>query len=364
METKPTSFQESRQSLLLIATIVGRSPEALPFAQGEENAAYGHLAALCAELGLDLHLAHHDNLSGKSSALAWSWRDGQWRPGQLPLAEVSLCYADLPPNFPRAGAFRQALEPLPMTIVNALPLSDLLTDKLATHEFFEDYVPPTWSAGRPGLVDHLRKVRLHSDISADKFFLKPRYGERGRGIYVTDLEGLAEHPALEACDYILQAFLETRCGIPELGIHERHDLRLILRDGEIVLAFARMPRAGSYVSNCSQGGREVPLAIERLPKRVTRFAADVDARLDHFGSRLYSLDLGLGPSGKIWIYELNTMPGIVWDDDKPENKPLHCNMHRILADWLAAAPLQALPSSGPDLSVGSSSSSVALRSIA
>ena len=322
---------------LLIATIVRRSRHPLPFESPEENASYGHLAELCAGHGIELYVAHYDNLTAEGIALAWAWRQGSWQMVDLPLAELSLCYADLPQNFAGAHAFRQALEEHPITIVNDLRLSDLLTDKLATYEFFGGHVPLTWGTDESERVDRLRSVRPHPDLSADKLFLKPRFGERGRGIYVTDLDGLAGHPALRQTDYIVQCFLETGCGIPELGIRGRHDLRLILCDGEIVLAFARMPAAGSYVSNCSLGGREMLLATKDLPARVKRFAAGVDDRLRHFGPRLYSLDLGIGLSGKIWIYELNTMPGIVWDDDLPENKMLHTAMHRIVADWLERA---------------------------
>ena len=326
--------QEPRQTLLLIATIVRNSWHTLPFAHRDAIDSYGNLATLCADRGIALHLAHYENLRGNGEALTWAWEDGAWRPTILPLREVSLCYADLPQNFPQAGAFRQALEPHPITVVNALRLSDLLTDKLATHREFEDQIPLTWSADTPHLVERLKAVQLHSDLSMDRLVLKPRFGERGRGIHVTNLDDLPTHPALKLPGYILQPFLETDSGIPELGIHGRHDLRLILRNGEIVLAFARLPAEASYVSNCSQGGREVPLAVADLPGRIVGFAADIDTRLSAFGPRLYSLDLGVGRSGKLWIYELNTMPGIVWDRKTPENHVLHERMHRIVADWL------------------------------
>ncbi|MEM7588022.1 MAG: hypothetical protein AAF560_31830, partial [Acidobacteriota bacterium] len=287
-----------RQNALLIATIVRRSPDSLPFASREENASYGHLAMLCAERGIDLHVTHFENLSGSARAFAWAWRWGSWKLVDLPLAELSLCYADLPQNYAAADAFRQALEAHPITLVNALPMSDLLTDKLATYRQFAAHVPLTWSADTPDLVDRLRAVQPHPDLSVDTLILKPRFGERGRGIHITDLESLASHPAGRYRDTIVQAFLETSSGIPELGIRERHDLRLILRDGEIVLAFARKPAESSDVRKCSQGGRELPLAVADLPWRVTRFAAEIDARLSRFGPRLYSLDLGVGRSGK------------------------------------------------------------------
>ena len=326
----------SGRCVLLIATIVRSSPQALPFETVDASSSYGHLAGLCAERGYDLCVTHYDNCSG-SKVLAWAWQNGSWHLTNLPLAKISLCYADLPDSFPGAKAFRRALESRSIPVVNALRLSDLLTDKLATHDFFEEHVPLTLRVDLPDLVDRLRDRRLHPDLSTGKLFLKPRYGERGKGLYVTDLAGLPGHPALGYADYILQAFLETRDGIPELGIHCRHDLRLIVCDGQVVLAFVRLPTGESLVSNCSQGGREVPLSVRRLPARIIRFACSVDARLQPFGPRLYSLDLGIGRTGKIWIYELNTMPGIVWDDLLPANKPLHQKMHRILANWLGSA---------------------------
>ena len=352
MQFEEINGHDGRRRILLIATIVHRSRGLVPFASRDENASYGHLAALCAARGLDLHVTHFENLSHDESAFAWTWRGKSWRLVDLSLSDLSLCYADLPQNFAAADAFRQALADHSIRIVNALALSDLLTDKLATYRRFDEYVPLTWSTGSPDLIDCLRSMRLHSDLSVEKLVLKPRFGERGRGIYFTQLDRLAEHPALRRKDYILQAFLETRCGLPELGIDGRHDVRLILRDGEIMLAFARLPASGRFISNCCQGGRELPLTVDDLPDRVIRFAADIDSRLRHFGPRLYSLDLGVGRSGKIWIYELNTMPGIVWDHRRPENISLHQNMHHVLASWLSSAlsaktPLSADPATSP-----------------
>ena len=337
MPSTNSTLPEGRRGVLLIATIVRRAPHALPLAEEAQNASYAHLAALCARRGIDLYLTHHDNLAGATRALAWAWRDGAWQCEGVPLSEMALCYADLPENFSGARDFRRALAVHPITLVNDLRLSDLLTDKLATYQRFPDHVPPTWIADEPGLDDRLRGLRLHHDLDVDRIVLKPRYGERGRGIFVIEADHLLTHPALGSSNYVAQAFLETGSGIPALGLRGRHDLRLIVRHGEIVLAFARLPAAGSYIANCSAGGHEIPLDVADLPVDAVRLAAAVDARLSAFGPRLYSLDLGVGQSGKFWIYELNTMPGIVWDEALPVNKAMHATMHQIVADWLDAA---------------------------
>lgn len=332
-----------RQKALIIVTIAQQTRRPRPFANADENASYGHLAGLCAERGMDLHVTHYHHLVGIESTFAWVWRDGAWQPIDLALSEVALCYADLPENDPKTHPFRQAFEVHPIKVVNAVRLSDLLTDKLATHAFFDGMVPSTWSADAPDLMGRLNRRPLHPDLATQKLFLKPRFGERGRDIHVIDRKGFVVPRSMRNRDYILQAFLETNHGFPELGIHGRHDVRLILRDGEIMLAFARVPEEGSYVSNCSRGGREIPLGIQQLPERLRQFATEVDTLLSDFGPRLYSLDVGVGRSGKLWIYELNTMPGIVWDSQLHENKPMHQEMHGIVADWLAKAAPEALP---------------------
>ena len=334
MNSHQSMNPRSKQKVLLISTAANNFRYQAPFSTRDENTSFSHLAMRCLAHGIDLHVTHGDNLIDRHTALAWVWRGVSWRWVDVRLEDVSLCYADLPPNPAGATAFRRALGTRAIPIVNSLQLSDLLTDKLATHNYFSEHVPLTWRAETPGLVSRLRPDRLHPDLSADKLFFKPRYGERGRGIYIADHAGLADHPALRFEDYLVQAFLETRSGIPELGISERHDLRLLLRNGELVQAFARVPATGSYLSNFSQGGRELPIKLDDLPSRIRQFAAEIDASLSDFGPRFFSLDVGIGRSGKIWIYELNTMPDVVWDDRLPEGKPRHRLMHELIAAWL------------------------------
>ncbi len=322
---------------LLIATIVNRSRRPEPFETADENSSYANLAELLAGFGIDLHLAHYANLLPDGRVLAWHRRGSSWRAVDCRIDELSICYADLPMNFPDAMELKQALADHPLAIVNDLRLSDLFTDKLATYDFLPTLIPTTWDAGEPGVSGRLRDEHLHSDLSVRKIFLKPRHGERGRGILVTDPKGLADQPQAGRPDYIIQPFLETGAGIPELGISGRHDLRLIICDGDIVLAFARVAASGSYLCGYAQGGREMRFDVNRLPARLVEFAWMVDAKLLPFGPRLYSLDIGVGRSGKIWIYELNTMPGIVWNQGDEESRALHGGMHDLVARWLHRA---------------------------
>ena len=91
MYTQNSSFLSPtglRDKALLIATIVRSSRHALPFESHEENASYAHFAELCAERGIELHVAHYDNLTAEGFALAWAWRQGSWHVLDLPLGEL------------------------------------------------------------------------------------------------------------------------------------------------------------------------------------------------------------------------------------------------------------------------------------
>ena len=84
--------------------------------------------------------------------------------------------------------------------------------------------------------------------------------------------------------------------------------------------------------------------VEQVPERLLDFASRVDARLLDYGDRVYSLDIGIGQSGKIWIYELNTMPGVVWGAFSNDKIRYH-RMHQMLANWMHAT---LYPSGMPD----------------
>lgn len=330
----PGKPDNARANVLLIVTIASRSRQVLPFGTRDENDAYAHLSSLCAEAGMNLYISHFDNVLPDSSIFSWLYKDSSWQLKKLHLSQISLSYADLPPNEPQANALRKILLEYNVAIVNDLAMSDSLTDKLLTYQLFPELIPPTIDTCERNVAGKLREMSTHSDLSFEKLFLKPRFGERGKGISVFDFSDLISESVAKKREYIVQPFLESDAGIPELNIPGRHDLRMLVYNGEIIQLFARTPAANSYVSNYACGGKILHFEINQLPKKFRELALIVDERLRRYRPRLYSVDAGIGRSGKIWLYELNTMPGIVWEEEHMAHKPKYVRVHGVITEML------------------------------
>lgn len=325
---------DKRLNVLLIVTIASRSRQMLPFHFDNENNSYAHLCSLCAAAGMNLYITHYDNVLPGSSVFSWIYQNDTWKLKNLDLSQVSLSYADLPPNEEKANVLRHILKKYHVRIVNDLQMSDCLTDKVLTYKMLSEFIPPTLDSNDPDVAIRLQEMPIHPDLSLEKLFLKPRFGERGKGIEIIDFSELVSASVLKKRQYIVQPLLESDAGIPELNIPGRHDLRLLLYNGEIIQFFARLPALHSYVSNKSHGGKLFYYDLHQLPEKFQALALRVDTRLQHYGPRFYSIDVGVGRSGKLWIYELNTMPGIVWEEGDVNDQTKNIEVHQVITEML------------------------------
>lgn len=339
---------------LLIATIANRTKGPLPFSNTRENNSYAHLAGLCQQLGIDLYIAHFANLLSGARILAWKQESNQWKCGIQPLGTFAISYADLPQNFPVANALRLALLDHRIPIVNPLALSDLCTDKLASYELLPQYFAPTFKLEEATLYQHLINIPYHSDLSTAQLILKPRYGERGKGIKVINLQDLEQYRSRKPVDYLVQPIINTETGIPALGIKGRHDLRILIHNGQIVQVYARIPPAEQLISNTSYGGQIHYFEVAALPQRIRQFVLGVDQHFTHYTPRFYSIDIGVSPTGRIWIFEFNTMPGIVWKPDCEQDQQKNREMHQVISQILREAKGQRDISPGINRQPGNS----------
>lgn len=329
-----STMEKQRSNVLLIVTIASRSQQRAPFDSANTNDAYAHLCSLCAEANMNLYITHFDNILPDSTIFSWIYRDTAWELEELPISQFSLSYADLPPNETNANRLREMLIAHDVTIVNDLWISDALTDKVRTYELFPELIPATVDVADAVGMARLRELSTHPDLSLEKLILKPRFGERGKGIEVIDFSDLTSTRVLNKQDYIIQPFLESDAGIPELNIQGRHDLRMLVNNGEIIQLFVRVPAPNSHISSYAAGGKIQHFEVAQLPEKFREVALAVDERLNHFVPRLYSVDVGFGRSGKIWIYELNTMPGIVWEEEHMADKPKYIRVHKAITNML------------------------------
>jgi hypothetical protein len=217
----------------------------------------------------------------------------------------------------QAGEFTEVLEPFTVDVVynkgedylpdDGLllvtgPAFDQLMQKDKTLEFCAELLPQTFVAkNRQELEEALSK------IVTDRAVAKPPDGSCGRGIVIGSKEEVLAKA--EAYPLIVQAFIDTSQGIP--GITSTyHDLRIVFIGGQIALSYVRTPGEGSLLANVAQGGTIKLLEPHEVPDDALTLALAVDAKLQRFPERVYSVDMGRDRDGSWKLIELNNQPGL------------------------------------------------------
>lgn len=151
-------------------------------------------------------------------------------------------------------------------------------------------IPPSAIVQNPG---DLRRV--WQKLGGDCVF-KPLFGSNGRG-----LERLIDEPGIQRLATGLPlwggvAFLQTF--IP----HEGWDIRVLVV-GEKLFAMRRWAAAGEWRTNLACGGRPEPLTLPSAWADLAKEAATV------VGSEIAGVDLLQGRDGRLWVLEVNAVPG-------------------------------------------------------
>lgn len=133
-----------------------------------------------------------------------------------------------------------------VTIVHHPEFNAFVRDKSNVAELFSDIQPHTIKASTKAELQDA----LHA-IPGKRAVIKPVVGMGSQNVVVGDKKDLCdsyEDEARFAAEPVLiQEFIETKCGIAELGFEGRHNYRLIMIGGVAVFGFARMAREGSLL---------------------------------------------------------------------------------------------------------------------
>lgn len=126
--------------------------------------------------------------------------------------------------------------------------------------------------------------------------VKPLFGSEGRGMMRIQDEEMAWRTfrSLER----LQAVLYLQRFIA----HPGWDLRAFVMDGTIVAAMRRTS-TGDWRTNVAQGGRAEPVTLTKGERELALEAAAV------VGTKVAGIDLLPGPAGKLYVLEVNAVPG-------------------------------------------------------
>lgn len=332
-----------KRIVLLIDLLISDNFSPVPFKNDDRNDSYLHLLQVMHASGCEMWVTHFNNINNDGGLFYWAADGGQWQMHVGHMDNVLLAYAELPPHYERSMEVRELLASWQIPVLNDLEMLDMATDKYSSYEMFAGDTPCTLSTDAADLAKRVQEMRTmqlkHSDLSAATLFLKPRYGMWAEGIHV-----LHEDTALPEIEgpHVLQLFMESGNGVPEIGINSRHDMRLLIYNGEVFQFKVKVPQAGTYISNTQHRGELMYFELEQLPQYIKDFAKQIDSRLTHFHPRLYSLDIGIGLSGRIWIYELNTMPGLAWNSKNPPSVDKAKQCHHVVTAMLSAKAAQLM----------------------
>lgn len=285
----------------------------LPFEKDFLREAYTRFSVVALEEGVDLYRASTDWYDESLGAFrqAWHWDGNEWVMTDSIVPDVIYDKAALGP---KTDAVREALaKHFPM--INAPEFSRHAGSKLEVSRAFRDWVKPYY------LVRSTEELLAAlTEIPGEMAVLKPEHGNSGEGVLIGKKSELAESTVFPA---LLQEFVDSSTGIPGV-MQGLHDLRLIYCNEAFIYAYYRTPKTGSYLANVAQGGTQTMIAEEDIPDSVWPIVQAVQAYYARFSTKIYTIDLIFDPTGRPWIVELNTMPGLYPDDsERPHIEQLY-----------------------------------------
>lgn len=280
------------------------------------NQSYAYFIEQGRTKGLDIVIAHFSDYKDGSVNNGWTRENGVWRKtGEL---SIEFMYDKFPAKTDDTKAIKRDLQDRGVGVLNHPNFEAMLKDKQANYEAFSEVIPYTASVNGSldemvAVIEGMRNESLHEDLDTSKVFVKPRLGFGGKKIVVVNGEDYSGLSEIENEDYIIQPFLESARGIPELGIKGRHDFRVIAVNGDNKIAYVRLPPKEGLISNESYGGDIKYFEVTDVPKDFVDVMGSVDTKINQFDPRIYSSDMARGKSGKVWVYEMNGKPGQVWN---------------------------------------------------
>jgi len=187
-------------------------------------------------------------------------------------------------------------------ILNHPDLDLLCRDKMETYKLFGDSMKTSLVA-TPQNVEEVLKA-----ITTDLIVLKPTLGESGEGILFVPRNEYTSASVPTNEPYLAQAFLDASKGVEGL-VKGRHDLRVVMANGKPVIAYFRVAKEGSYLSNTAQGATVEPIDLEQVPADCLAMTTEVDEKLEAYNPRMYSIDF-MFENNVPYVTELNSRPGI------------------------------------------------------
>jgi glutathione synthase/RimK-type ligase-like ATP-grasp enzyme len=265
---------------------------------GKKLPVYLRLLELCQKKGWEVYVLTRKTYQGNGNF------DGAWRFNNGEFEKVKkMLKIDL--VFDWVGNLLFPPKEAGLRVVNNREFKELACNKWAAYRILKDYMPKTYWVGEfknvHGLMDR---------ITTDNIVLKPYDGLRGKDIFIGPKAKLKDFKPVRAdAKYILQEFVDTSNGIPGLT-RGRHDLRIVVINGEVVWCHIRVPAEGSLLANAARGGNLTEVDYSRVPESVKKVVKKISKDFcKKYDNPVFSLDFGMNPNSRPLIFEINDQIG-------------------------------------------------------
>ncbi len=295
----------------------------------KKNNPYGHcyeyLYTLAEKKGIKFFRAYIRWYAGnKIFSKAWTYDIKKKKWIKVKNIKADFCEDKISPK-PELKKLKLKIEK-EVGMMNSVKMSYAVNNKWRVARIFKKISPKTF------LIKNKFDLKKYiSKIKTNKMVLKPIIGSGGEGILILEKNKPAKKE-LSIKNYIMQEFIDTSKGIPEL-IDSIHDLRMVIINGKIIYSYLRIPEGGSLLSNVHQGGRMIDIKNSQIPKKALKIFKKVDKKLKKFKPRLYTVDVFF-KNKKAYLVEINTMPGILFNKDA---KKIQTKFYNAIIDTLKKA---------------------------
>ena len=188
-------------------------------------------------------------------------------------------------------------------VLNSNTVRDVCKDKYLSYLLVPELHPTSFL-----VTDNKQLDTFIASKGDEKFVLKELDSNGGRAVFIGTANKYTNNLSYPL---IAQEFTETLGGYGDMV--GRHDVRIVLFDGQVIQGRLRTPPAGELIANTSYGGHNQVLEPTDIPSDVVRLAKYIDHKIQALpGSehRYFSADFGY--DGKDWkLFELNAWPGLV-----------------------------------------------------
>lgn len=295
-----------------------------PFHRPNLNEGYAQLMSRARGRGLPILLVNDQDYHAGFARRGWVHDGHRW----VGLGDVPLAAAyDQFPSTQEQGRWKVAdLQSRGLKLCNDPRLTLVVDDKLLTWINFPDLVPFTYyfRAGqddpRQAVEAFLQGCQAHGFGEIEAFVAKPQTGWAARHLFKFSQENLGELYQLPHEEFVFQPFLESRHGIPEVGVRGRHDFRIVLANGRFVAGMVRQPARHEWAANYFDPDELIFFdRAEDVPQDLLAAAYRADRTFGEFYPRMVSYDLAR-VEGRVVCWEMNSRPGMCADSLRPEDQ--------------------------------------------